>query len=93
MLNEETGQKNLTGKCIVKISKLKHLQRCMNSFQLEHIKFNRKPQRNQTSNKLTFSMEEVFETPETEDVDMKTTCFTKMIELIANENFGNTFHN
>ena len=44
-LNDNTAQKNnLTSKYIMELSKLKHLQRYMNYFEMDYIKFERKPQ-------------------------------------------------
>ena len=37
-------------------------------------------------------MEQVFGTPEREDIDTTTTISPNIVELIVNRNFGNTFH-
>ena len=73
----------------MELSKLKHIQRYMNPFELNYRRFERQPQIQHLS--LTFSpiIEEIFETLETADIDM--TPYHSMIEPIVNRNFGNTF--
>ena len=51
----------------------------MTSFELYYRKFERKPQRHQIYKKFPLTMEGVFETLETADVDMKKTRFSNMI--------------
>ena len=44
LMKDQTGQiNNLTGKFIMKISELKHLQRYMNSFEIDFRRFERNP--------------------------------------------------
>ena len=58
MLNGETLQTNdLTGVYIIEISKLKHLKRYMNIFEIEYIHFERKPQRHQLSTTFHLTIE------------------------------------
>ena len=72
----------------MELSKLKHLQQYMTLFDLYYRKFEHLPQRHQLSTTFQFKIEEVFETIEIEDVDIKTDH--SMIEPIVNRNFGNT---
>ena len=59
----QTGNiNNLTGKYIMELSNMKHLQRYMTSFEIEFRRFERKPQSNQLSIIFTPSMEVIFET-------------------------------
>ena len=67
-------------KYILEILKLNHLQYYRNTFQLEYINFERKPQRNQFSTTFQFTIQEVFETLETANVDTKTANSSTMIE-------------
>ena len=63
LLQDKTGQiNNLTGKYIMEISKLKHLQRYMTTFELHDRKFERLPKIHQLSTLLHYTTEEVFET-------------------------------
>ena len=64
----------------------------MTSFELEYRKFERSTQRHKLYNKFPFKNEEVFGTPENENVDITTTRYSNMIGTIFNRNFGNTFH-
>ena len=64
----------------------------MTTIKLEYGKFERKPSRHQLSNTFQFTIEEVFKTPETSDVEMTAANYSTMIELIVNRNFGNNFH-
>ena len=61
---------NLTVKYIMEILKLKDLQRYMTSFELNFGKFERQPQRDQLSIIFRPSIEIIFETLETADIDM-----------------------
>ena len=61
----------------------------MNTFELEYIKFEQNPQRCQISTNFHLTIEEVFDTLETADVDMSESH--SMIDPIFNRNFGNTF--
>ena len=91
LLSGGTGQtNNITGKYIMEPSKLKHLQLYMTTFELEYRKFERNSQRQKPSTKFHFTIEDVFETLETSDVDMSTSHY--MIDPIVNGNFVNTFH-
>ena len=74
----------------MELSNLKHLQRYMNSFEIDFKRFERKPQSDQRSIILTPSMELIFETIETEDIGMNPT--QSIIEPITKRNFENTFH-
>ena len=63
LTRDQKGQmNNLTGKNIMELSKMKHLQRYMTSFDLEFRRFERQPQSNQFSSIITHTMEESFET-------------------------------
>ena len=91
MLKYETGQiNNLTDKYIIELSKMKHLQCYMTTFEIEYRNSELLPQINQLSTMLHSTTEEVFETLETEDIDISTAH--SMIDSIVNRNFGNTFH-
>ena len=58
MLQDETGQKNnLTGKYIMELSKLKHLQFYMTNFELDYRKFECPTQRHQLSTILHSTIE------------------------------------
>ena len=90
LLQYQTGKiKNLTGKYIMELSKLKHLQIYMTPFDLYYRKFERHPQIQKLSITFTPTIEEVFETLETADIDM--TPSQLIIEPIVNLNFGNKF--
>ena len=89
LMRDQTVQiNNLTGKYIMELSKLKHLQRYTTSFELEFRRFERQPQSNHPSITFTPKTEEIFETLETADIDMNPSH--SMIEPIINRNFGNT---
>ena len=75
----------------MELSKLKHIQRYMNSFELQFRRFERQPQRDQLSNIFTPKIEEIFETLETADIEINPSH--SMIETIINRNFVNTFQN
>ena len=64
----------------------------MTKFELEYRKFERNTQSHQLSTTFHFTIEEFFETLETEDVDMTKDLSSTMIDPIANKNFGNNFH-
>ena len=74
----------------MELSKLKHFKRYMTTFEIEYRKFELIPQRHQLSTILNSTIEELFETLETEDVDISTSHY--MIEPIVNWNIGNKFH-
>ena len=66
LLNDETGHiNNLIGKYIMEISKMKHLQLYMNTFEQQYRKFDLKKHRQQLSTTFQNTIEEVFETLET----------------------------
>ena len=63
LMRYKTGKINkLTGKCIMELSKLKHLQRYMNYFDLYFRRFECQPQSKQLSIIFTPPMEVIFET-------------------------------
>ena len=62
----------------------------MTTSELDYRNFERIPQRHQLSTIFHSTIEEVFETLETADVDISTAHF--IIEPIVNRNFVNTFH-
>ena len=62
----------------------------MTTFEIKYRKFERLTHGHQLSTKFHFTIEEVFETLETEDVDMSTSH--SMIDPIFNRNVGNIFH-
>ena len=62
--------KNLTGKYITELSKLRHIQLYLTTIKLDYIKFERLPQIQQLSTTIQYTIEEVFETLETADIDM-----------------------
>ena len=64
----------------------------MTSFELEYKCLELKSQRHQLSNTFTFSTEELFKTPWTEDVDMTKTSSSNMIEPIVSRKFDNIIH-
>ena len=74
----------------MEFSELKHLQRYTTTFELDYRKIERNPHRHQLSTTFYFTIEEVFETPEVEDVDRSTSY--SMIYDIVNRNCGNNFH-
>ena len=89
-MNDETGQKNnRTGKYIIELSKLKHLQCYTTKFELEFINIERKPI---VSNKFHFIVVEVFETLETLFDAPTTTYYSTMIKPSVSKNFGNYYH-
>ena len=70
LMRDQTGQiKNLTGKYIMELSKLKHLQCFMTSFDICFRRFERQPQSDQLSIIFTPSMEVISETMEISDID------------------------
>ena len=90
LIKDKTGQiKNLTGKYIMKLSKLKHIQRYTTPYELDYRKFECLPQIYQLSTTCTSTIEEVFETLETAYIDMASSH--SMIEPIINWNLGNIF--
>ena len=60
----------------------------MTPFELDYRKFDCHPQKQQISTTSTPTIEELFKTLETADIDM--TSSHSMIEPIVNHNFGNT---
>ena len=72
------------------MSKLKHIQRYMTSFELNFSRFERYPQSEQISITFTSSMELIFETIEIVDIGMNQ--HNSIIEPIVNRNFGYKFH-
>ena len=62
----------------------------MTTFEPEYRKFELPPQRQQLPTMFHFTIEEVFETLETSDVDISTAY--SMIDPFVNGNFGNNFH-
>ena len=69
---------------------MKHLQLYMAYFELDFRGFERQPQSEQISITFTPSMENIFETLETADVDMNPS--QSIIGPIVNRNFLNTLH-
>ena len=69
---------------------MQHLQLYITTFELYYRNFEPLPQIHQISTILNSKIEEVFETPETADVETSTAHY--MIESIVNPNFGNKFH-
>ena len=61
----------------------------MTNFELNYKKIERLPQRHQLSTIFKYTIGEVLETIETEDVDTSTS--RSIIEPILNHNFDNTF--
>ena len=91
LMQYKTGHiNNLIGKYIMELSKLKHLQRYMTSFELDFRRFERQSQSDQLSNIFTPSMEVILETLETTDIEMNPPH--SMIEPIVNRKFRNMFH-
>ena len=69
LLKDETGKiGKLTGKYIMELSKVKHIQFGMTTFELDYRNFEWIPQLHQLSTTLQSTIKEVFETLETEDV-------------------------
>ena len=62
----------------------------MNNFELQYRQFQHNPQRRRLSTTFQHTIEEVFETLETEYLEMPTAH--SIIYPIANRNFGNKFH-
>ena len=73
-------------------SELPHLQQFVKSFELDYLKYESKKHRHQLKNTFPFIMEEVFETLETEYVDITTTDSSNMIETVLKRYFFNTFN-
>ena len=73
----------------MELSKLKRIQRYINLFKLDNIRFKRQTQIQKISLTFTPKIEEIFETLETSDIYM--TIFHSIIEPIVNRNFLNTF--
>ena len=71
------------------MSKLKHLQRYITSFEIDYGGFEAQLKSQQISPTFTPTTEEIFETLEKEDIDM--TLSHSIIEPIVNRNFDNTF--
>ena len=84
----QTGHiNNFTGKYIMELSNLKHLQCYMTSFYIGVRLLERQPQKYQLSIIFTTPMEIILETLETLYIDMNPSH--SMIEPIVNNNFGN----
>ena len=60
-----------TGKYIMELSKLKHIQIYTTPFELDYRKFEHLPQIQKISTTFTPTIEEVFETLEIKDIDME----------------------
>ena len=60
--------------------------------EMYHRKFERNPQRRQLSIHFETTMEQVFETLETANIDTTTIYSPNMVKPIVNRNFENTFH-
>ena len=73
----------------MELSKLKRIQRYMNPFELDYIKYERHPQSQQLSTTFIPTIKELFETLETSDIYM--TSSHSIIEPIVNRDFGNMF--
>ena len=69
---------------------MKHIQHYMNYFQLDFRRFERQPQSEQFSIIFTPPMELIFETTDTDDIEMNPSH--SMIDPIVIRNFGNKFH-
>ena len=90
LLQDETGQiNNLIGKYTMELSKLKHLQWYMTTFELYYRRFERLPQRHKISTIFYSTIEEFFETLKTAYIDITTAH--SIIESIVNRDFGNKF--
>ena len=74
----------------MELLKLKHLECYIATFELNYRNFEWLPQRHQLTTTFHFTIEEVFETLDTEDLDMSTAH--SIIDPIVNRNFGSTFH-
>ena len=71
LLKYQTGQINkFKGKYIMELSKLKHLQRYMNYFEIDFKRFECHPQSDQLSDIFNPSMEDSFDTLQTADIVM-----------------------
>ena len=90
MRDQKVQISNLILKYIMEMSKLKHLHRYMDSFEIYFKRFERQLQSNQLSIIFNTSIELIFETLETADIDMNLSH--SIIEPIVNKNFLNTFH-
>ena len=78
---------NFTGKYIMELSNMKHLQCYMTSFYIDFRLLEHQPQKYQLSIIFTPSMEVILETLEKLDIDMNPSH--SMIEPIVNNNLGN----
>ena len=76
----------------MEMSKLKHLQRLITTFELEYINFEHKPQGHQISNTFQFKIKESFETLETSAVDMTAAHSSTTVKPVFNGNFDNSYH-
>ena len=84
-MQDQTGKiNNLTGKYLMELSKLKHVQRSMNTFELNYRRLERQPQIQQLSLIFTHKIEEIIETLKTADIH-------SMVKHIFNSNIVNTF--
>ena len=75
----------------MELSKLKHIQHYITSFQIALRQFERSPQSDQLKYTFDQPIELIFEAMETDDISM--TPSWSIIDPIVNRNFGNTFHN
>ena len=90
-VKDQTGQINkLTGKYIMEMPNMKHIQLCMTYFEIYFIRFECQPQSDQLSIILTPSIELIFKNLETSDIEMNPSH--SIIEPIVNRKSGNTFH-
>ena len=72
------------------MSKLKRIECHITSFEIDFRRFEHKQKSDQLSITLTPSMEGIFETTGTADIDINPSH--SMIEPILNRKFGNTFY-
>ena len=70
-MRDQTGHiSNLTGKKIMELSKLKHIQRNTTSFEIGFRRFERQPQSKQLSIIFNPSMELILENLDTDEIEM-----------------------
>ena len=70
MENKTRQITTFAGKCSIELSKLKHIQQYINSFELDFIWFEYQPQTDQLSEIFTPSMEDIFDTLKTADINI-----------------------
>ena len=91
LLKDETGKiNNLTDKYIMELSKLKYIKCYITIFEPEYRNFEQLPQRYQLSTTFHFTIEEIFGTLETANLDMSKPH--SVIDPIVNRKFGNILH-